>query len=133
MHKEIITYNDLNDVQRTEEFYFDLSKPEIVKMQSSAKGGYDVQLRSIAASLDGAKIMDFFENFIAKSYGVKSDDGRRFMKSEEISRSFMETPAYEVLFEKLVTDDKYAADFVNAIMRSKGGAPAPVAVPAPTN
>lgn len=127
MHKEIITYNDLNDVQRTEEFYFDLSKPEIVKMQASAKGGYDVQLRSIAASLDGAKIMDFFENFIAKSYGVKSEDGRRFMKSEEISRSFMETPAYEVLFEKLVTDDKYAADFVNAVMRSKGSTPVPVA------
>lgn len=133
MHKEIITYNDLNDVQRTEEFYFDLSKPEIVKMQASAKGGYDVQLRSIAASLDGAKIMDFFENFIAKSYGVKSEDGRRFMKSEEISRSFMETPAYEVLFEKLVTDDKYAADFVNAVMRSKGSAPVPVATTASGN
>ena len=131
MHKEIITYTDLNDISRTEEFYFDLSKPEIVKMQASTKGGYDVQLRSIAASLDGAKIMEFFENFIAKSYGEKSEDGRRFMKSEEISRSFMETPAYEVLFEKLVTNDKYAADFVNAVMRSKSGtATAPVAIPA---
>jgi hypothetical protein len=133
MHKEVIIYNDLNGVQRTEDFYFDLSKPEIVKMQASAKGGYDVQLRSIAASLDGAKIMDFFENFISKSYGVKSEDGRRFMKSEEISRSFMETPAYEVLFEKLVTDDKYAADFVNAVMRSKGNVAAPAVAPVATN
>lgn len=133
MHKEIITYNDLNGVQRTEDFYFDLSKPEIVKMQASAKGGYDVQLKSIAASLDGAKIMDFFENFISKSFGVKSEDGRRFMKSDEISHSFMETPAYEVLFEKLVTDDKYAADFVNAVMRSKGNAAAPAVAPAATN
>ena len=133
MHKEIITYNDLNGVQRTEDFYFDLSKPEIVKMQASAKGGYDVQLKSIAASLDGAKIMDFFENFISKSFGVKSEDGRRFMKSDEISRSFMETPAYEVLFEKLVTDDKYAADFVNAVMRSKGNATAPAVAPVATN
>lgn len=133
MHKEVIIYNDLNGVQRTEDFYFDLSKPEIVKMQASTKGGYDVQLRSIAASLDGAKIMDFFENFISKSYGVKSEDGRRFMKSEEISCSFMETPAYEVLFEKLVTDDKYAADFVNAVMRSKGNAAAPAVAPVATN
>lgn len=133
MHKEIITYNDLNGVQRTEDFYFDLSKPEIVKMQASAKGGYDVQLKSIAASLDGAKIMDFFENFISKSFGVKSEDGRRFMKSDEISRSFMETPAYEVLFEKLVTDDKYAADFVNAVMRSKGNAAALAVAPVATN
>lgn len=133
MHKEIITYNDLNGVQRTEDFYFDLSKPEIVKMQASAKGGYDVQLRSIAADLNGAKIMEFFENFITKSYGEKSEDGRRFMKSEEISRSFMETPAYEVLFEKLVTNDKYAADFVNAVMRSKGNAAAPAVAPVATN
>jgi len=133
MHKETITYNDLNGVQRTEDFYFDLSKPEIVKMQASAKGGYDVQLRSIAADLNGAKIMEFFENFITKSYGEKSEDGRRFMKSEEISRSFMETPAYEVLFEKLVTNDKYAADFVNAVMRSKGNAAAPAVAPVATN
>lgn len=133
MHKETIIYNDLNGVQRTEDFYFDLSKPEIVKMQASAKGGYDVQLRSIAADLNGAKIMEFFENFITKSYGEKSEDGRRFMKSEEISRSFMETPAYEVLFEKLVTNDKYAADFVNAVMRSKGNAAAPAVAPVATN
>ena len=133
MHKEIITYTDLNGVQRTEDFYFDLSKPEIVKMQSSAKGGYDVQLKSIAASLDGSKIMEFFENFISKSYGVKTEDGRRFMKSDEISRSFMETPAYEVLFEKLVTDDKCAADFVNAVMRSKSNPVAPTVAPMATN
>ena len=133
MHKENITYTDLNGVQRTEDFYFDLSKPEIVKMQASAKGGYDVQLKSIAASLDGAKIMDFFENFVSKAYGVKSEDGRRFMKSDEISRSFMETPAYEVLFEKLVTDDKYAADFVNAVMRSNGNSASPAIAPAATN
>lgn len=133
MHKEVITYNDLNGVSRTEDFYFDLSKPEIVKMQASAKGGYDVQLRSIAADLNGAKIMEFFEDFISKAYGEKSEDGRRFMKSDEISRSFMETPAYEVLFEKLVTDDKYAADFVNAVMRSKGGTSTPTAIPSATN
>lgn len=116
MHKEIITYTDLNGVQRTEDFYFNLSKPEIVKMQSSTKGGYDAQLKSISASSNGALIMEFFENFIKSSYGEKSEDGRRFMKSEEISRSFMETPAYEALFEKLVTDADAASIFVNNVM-----------------
>ena len=120
MTKETITYTDLNGVQRTEDFYFDLSKPEIVKMQASAKGGYDVQLKSIAASPNGALIMEFFENFIKTAYGEKSDDGRRFMKSEEISRGFMETPAYEVLFEKLVTDAGAASEFVNRVMRANG-------------
>lgn len=116
MLKKSITYNDLNGVERTEDFYFNLSKPEIVKMQTSVHGGYDVQLKSIGASLNGALIMDFFEDLIFRSYGEKSEDGRRFMKSPEISRSFMETPAYEALFEELVTNDKAGADFVNAIM-----------------
>lgn len=123
MHKEVITYTDLNGVQRTEDFYFDLSKPEIVKMQASAKGGYDVQLKSIAASPNGALIMEFFENFIKTAYGEKTDDGRRFMKSDEISRSFMETPAYEVLFEKLVTDANAASEFVNRVMRANPAKP----------
>lgn len=117
MIKETITYTDLNGVERTEDFYFDLSKPEIVKMQASAKGGYDVQLKSVAAGPNGALIMEFFEDFIKSAYGEKSDDGRRFMKSEEISKAFMETPAYEVLFEKLVTDAEYAAEFTNKVLR----------------
>lgn len=131
MLKKTITYKDLNGVERTEDFYFNLSKPEIVKMQASVKGGYDVQLRSIAANLNGGQIMEFFEKLISKAYGEKSADGRRFMKSEEISRSFMETPAYEKLFEELVTDDKAAAKFVNAVMSVNSSQPQ-AAIPANT-
>ncbi len=115
MLKKTITYTDYNGVERTEDFYFNLSKNEVVKMQTSVKGGYDAQLKSIAADLNGAAIMEFFENLIKKAYGEKSEDGRRFMKSEAISQAFMETPAYDVLFEELVTNDKAGADFVNAI------------------
>lgn len=118
MIKETITYTDFNGVERTETFLFNMSKPEIVKMQESEKGGYDVQLQSLAAGANGALIMEFFENFIKNAYGEKSDDGRRFMKSEEISRAFMETPAYEVLFEKLVTDADAAGTFVNKVMNA---------------
>jgi hypothetical protein len=116
MLKKTIAYVDLNGIDRKEDFYFNLSKPEIIKMQGSVKGGYDVRLKSIAADLNGVNIMEFFEDLIKRSYGEKSEDGRRFMKSEEISKAFMETPAYEVLFEELVTNDKAAADFVNSVM-----------------
>ena len=125
MLKKTIPYIDLNGVERKEDFYFHLSKPEIVKMQTSVKGGYDVQRKSIGAGADGGQIMEFFEDLITKAYGVKSEDGRRFMKSEEISRSFMESPAYEILFEELVTNDKTAADFVNAVMNIGNSATAP--------
>lgn len=116
MLKKTITYTDLNDVVRTEDFYFNLSKTEIVKMQTSTKGGYDAQLKSMAADMDGKKVMEFFEELVKKSYGEKSDDGRRFIKSAELSEAFMQTPAYEALFEELITDDQAAAKFVNAIM-----------------
>lgn len=119
MTHETITYTDLNGVERTETFYFNMSKPEIVRMQASVKGGYDTQLQSIAAGANGKQIMEFFEDFIKAAYGEKSDDGRRFMKSEEISKAFMETPAYEVLFEKLVTDAGAAANFVEKVMNAK--------------
>ncbi len=116
MLKKTITYTDLNGVERTEDFYFNLTKPEIVRMQSSVKGGLDVRLKGIANELNGAAILEFFEELISKSYGEKSADGRRFEKSEEISLAFMQTPAYEVLFEELVTDDNAAAAFVNGVM-----------------
>lgn len=116
MLKKTIVYKDWNDLERREDHYFNLNKPEIVKMQESVKGGYDVQLKAIAAGMNGAGIMEFFENLIKTSYGEKSDDGRRFMKSEEISRAFMETRAYEALFEELITNAGAAAEFVNAIM-----------------
>lgn len=116
MHKRTIKFKDWNDLDRSEDHYFNLTKVEVTKMQSSVEGGYDVKVKALAAGMNGAGIMEFFENFIKQSYGVKSDDGRRFMKSEEISRAFMETRAYEVLFEELVTDAKAAADFFNAVM-----------------
>ena len=116
MLKKSITYVDYNGVERTEDFYFNLTKAEVVKMQTSVKGGYDVRLKGIAADLNGANIMEFFEDLIAKSYGEKSGDGRRFVKSDEISKAFMETPAYDVLFEEMVTDANAASNFVNAVM-----------------
>ena len=116
MLRKVIEFKDWNDLERKEEHYFNLTKPEVVKMQASVKGGYDVQLKAIAAGSNGAGIMTFFEDLIKASYGEKSEDGRRFMKSEEISRAFMETRAYEVLFEELITNAQAAADFVNAIM-----------------
>lgn len=115
MLKKTITFVDWFGVERTEDHYFNLSKPEVVKMQGSVEGGYDARLKGIAAELNGFAIMDFFEDLIRRSYGVKSEDGRRFMKSEEISRAFMETPAYEKLYEELITDDNAAAEFVNGV------------------
>lgn len=116
MLKRTITYKDWNDVERTEDFYFNLTKTEVTEMELSTEGGLVEKIHRIVARQDGTEIMKVFEDVLLRSYGQKSPDGRRFMKSDELSREFSETPAYDVLFMELVTDPEKAAAFINGIV-----------------
>lgn len=111
-----ITYTDYNGVERKEDFYFNLSKSELIELQASVEGGLDGYLKKIASRLDAPKIMSFFRDLILRAYGEKSDDGRRFIKSPELSEAFRQTEAYDVLFVELVTDAKKGAEFISGIM-----------------
>ena len=110
------TYTDYNGMERTEDFYFNFSKAELTEKHLSTEGGLDVLLRKIVDSQDHEEIVKTFKDIILKSYGKKSEDGKRFMKSEEISREFEECPAYSDLFMELSTDSDAASKFVNGIM-----------------
>ena len=116
MLKKIITYTDYNGVERTEPFYFNLSKAELMEMELGVTGGMTEMLDKIIAAKDAPSLMKTFKEMIMKSYGIKSNDGKRLVKSEEISTAFTQTEAYSVLFMELITDDKAAADFVNGII-----------------
>ena len=116
MLKKIITYTDYNGVERTEPFYFNLSKAELMEMELGVTGGMTEMLNKIINAKDGPSLMKTFKEMIMKSYGIKSDDGKRLIKSEELSIAFTQTEAYSVLFMELITDDKAAADFVNSII-----------------
>ena len=116
MLKKIITYTDYNGVERTEPFYFNLSKAELMEMELGVTGGMTEMLNKIIAAKDAPSLMKTFKEMIMKAYGVKSDDGKRLIKSEELSIAFTQTEAYSVLFMELITDDKAAADFVNGII-----------------
>ena len=116
MLKKIITYTDYNGVERTEPFYFNLSKAELMEMELGVTGGMTEMLDKIIAAKDAPSLMKTFKEMIMKSYGIKSDDGKRLIKSEELSIAFTQTEAYSVLFMELITDDKAAADFVNGII-----------------
>ena len=116
MLKKIITYTDYNGVERTEPFYFNLSKAELMEMELGVTGGMTEMLNKIIAAKDAPSLMKTFKEMIMKAYGVKSDDGKRLIKSEELSTAFTQTEAYSVLFMELITDDKAAADFVNGII-----------------
>lgn len=116
MFKETRTYEDYHGVTRTEDFYFNMSKAELAEMELSVDGGMENLLKKIIDSQDNRKIIETFKLILLKSYGEKSDDGRRFVKSNEISKAFSETPVYSDMFIELATDEKYAARFIEGII-----------------
>ena len=116
MLKKTITYTDYNGVERTEDFYFNLKKSEIMEMEMSTDGGLSEMIKKIVATKDIPSLMSIFKKFILKAYGEKSTDGKRFIKSEELSESFEQTEAYSELFMELATSDKAAAEFINGLI-----------------
>ena len=119
MLKRTIVYKDYNGVERKEDFYFNLTEEEIITSEVITPGGLRNYLQQIIDAKDGGAIMTYMRKFIEMSYGIKSADGRRFEKSPEISKAFMETQAFNKLFMELVASEnaaEKAADFVNAIM-----------------
>ena len=116
MFKYTITYTDFNDIERTEDFFFHLTTPELIEMQLTSNEGYDKHVERIIKAESAKELIDTFKSILFKSYGEKSQDGRRFVKSEEISRNFSMTPAYTELFMKLATDDVFAAQFMKGLI-----------------
>ena len=110
-----IKYTDYNNNEREETFYFNLSKAEIMEMELSTSGGLEQMYNKLIETQDGEAIIHEFKKLILKSYGEKSSDGKRFVKSKELSEAFEQTEAYSMLFMELCTDAKAAADFVSGI------------------
>lgn len=116
MIKKTITYTDFNGNERTEDAYFNLTKAEITKMELSIKGGLAEMIKRIVDAQDTPAIIEVFEDLIKRSYGVKTPDGRGFLKRPEDLEAFMATEAYSQLFMELATDAEAAAAFVNGVV-----------------
>lgn len=112
-----ITYTDYNGNERTEEFMFNYSRADASRLVMSTKEGLEAFLKRIVKEEDRTKMFGFLEEFILKAYGEKSDDGRRFIKSEELSTEFSQTEAYSVLLTELINGgDEAIANFINAVV-----------------
>ena len=112
-----ITYTDYNGVERTEPFYFNLSQAELIDMQLGGKDGlYSDKLQKMIDNHDAAAIVATIKEFVLKSYGEKTDDGKRFIKSPEITEAFMQTEAYSQLITELLSDDAKSSEFILGIM-----------------
>ena len=116
MLAKTITYTDYNDVERTETFYFNISKAELLEMEYGTTGGLSQAIDKLLSAIDLPEIIKIFKDIVLKAYGEKSADGRRFIKSEELSTAFSQTEAYTAIFMELATDADAAAAFINGVM-----------------
>ena len=115
MLKKTITYVDYNGTQRTEDFYFNLSRAECIEMEIS-NFGMQEYIKKIVDSLDNKKIVEVFKEIILKAYGERSLDGKYFRKSKELAEAFSQTEAYTELYVELVTNTEAAIEFMNGII-----------------
>ena len=111
-----IKYTDFNGVEREEEFMFNLTEAEITEMELTTDGGLSDSIKKIISAQNTPEIIKTFKMLLLKSYGEKSADGRRFIKSEELTEAFTQTNAYSQFFMELATDDKAAIAFINGII-----------------
>lgn len=120
MLKKTITYTDYNGDERTEDFYFNLTKAEIMEMEMSVNGGMSEFMKKVATTQDAPQLIKLFKDLILRAYGERDINGKKFIKEDKDGRrladDFKQTEAYSVLFMELAFDDKKAAEFVNGII-----------------
>ena len=127
MLKKTMTYIDFNGNQRTEDFYFNLTKAELTEMEFSCDGGLVQTIEKIVAAQDNKQIVAIFKDLVLRAYGEKSLDGKRFIKNDEVRDGFAQTEAYSDLFMELSGNAEAAAAFINGIIPAKTPSGAAVA------
>lgn len=125
MLKREIEYEDFNGQKRKETFYFNLTKAEVTEMEMTMakKGRLSTFIESVAATNNERELIKLFKEFVLKCYGEKSDDGRRFIKTQELRDEFVQTQAYSDLYMELASNAEAASAFVNGVMPKEATLP----------
>jgi hypothetical protein len=116
MLKHDITYENFDGETVTETFYFNLTKTEIIELEVGYEGGLEATIKRIIETKNNAALIAEFKRIILMAYGVRSEDGKRFIKNDQLREEFTQTPAYDELFMRLATDADFAADFIKGIV-----------------
>lgn len=120
MFKKTVTYTDYNGDTQTEDFYFNLTKVECMELEFGLKGSNTLSesIKAIINAGDAGTVLKMIKKILLTAYGVKSPDGKRFVKNDEVRTAFEESPAFEEIYWELVTDVDKAADFISGIAPS---------------
>lgn len=118
MIMKTVNYKDFNGEERTEKFYFHLGKVELAKLDVSKKGGIKKYIEKIVEENDVEKIVELFIEVIDKAYGVKSEDGKRFIKSQELTEAFIQSAAYDQLVVSVMSEENAAQAFIKGVVNA---------------
>lgn len=124
MLKETVTYTDYDGKERTEDLYFNLEKHELIDLAFDLPDDIivadeetgEIKENHMVEKLGDKGIYKFIKDIIKKAYGVKSDDGRRFIKSDELTLEFTQTPMYDSILTKLTSDNDAATKFITTVI-----------------
>ena len=118
MYARNITYTDYDDNERTEKFYFNLNKKELLdlELKYQSKGGIRNALQKMMDDNDAQGVIGVIDEMIQRAYGEKSADGKRFDKNPEVLSNFVNTEAYSNLVMDLLNDSDKLGDFMTKIM-----------------
>jgi hypothetical protein len=116
MIKKTMTYKDYDGNQRTEDFWFNLTKAEVAKLEFGTTGGITKMIERIVQEQDAKRILEVFEDLICRSYGKKSPDGKRFVKTKEQTDEFLQTEAYSDLFIEFMNNPDEFSQFFDGVL-----------------
>lgn len=116
MIKKTIEYTDYEGNERKETFYFNLTKTELLELEVSEAGGFTKMIERIQEARDAKTVLEVLKEIVHKSYGVKSPDGKKFVKSDELSTGFEQTEAYDQLMMDMIENPEKASAFFNGLL-----------------
>lgn len=116
MIKETLTYTDYSGTKREEDFFFNLTQVEWIRVSAKCGGDIRAFVAKCVRENDLSSMLEFIETLVQTAYGEKSPDGRRFIKNDEVLESFIRTEAYNDFVISLFTDANKATNFFNRLV-----------------
>lgn len=123
MLRKDITYTDINDIDRTEPFYFHFTELELGEVELEM-GGIEETMERLTETQDIKTAYKIFKDLVLAGYGKKSADGKGFDKVDPdtgrpYSRELVASPALSALIIDLMNDVEDAGTFFRGMLPSK--------------
>jgi hypothetical protein len=111
-----ITYENYEGEEVTETFHFHLGRLEIIDLEVEQQEGFKEMIEKIIATNDRKALVEQFKKIILKTYGVRSEDGKKFTKTDELRDDFAQSPAFEALIIEFLTVEDAAVNFFTEVL-----------------